>query len=118
MEKNMEHYKELLQSEKANLEKELATVGRKNPDNSGDWEATEPAAGIDRADEDEVAEGISEYENNTAILKQLETRLVEVNTALKQIEKGAYGTCVVCGAEIEKERLDANPAAQTCKLHM
>jgi RNA polymerase-binding transcription factor DksA len=43
---------------------------------------------------------------------------VEVNTALKQIEKGAYGTCVVCGAEIEKERLDANPAAQTCKLHM
>ena len=118
MEKNMEHYKKLLQNEKANLEKELATVGRKNPDVVGDWEATEPTADIDRADEDEVAEGINEYENNTAILKQLETRLDEVNTALKQIEKGTYGTCVVCGAEIETERLDANPAAQTCKLHM
>jgi len=118
MEKNIEHYKKLLQAEKANLEKELATVGRKNPDNAGDWEATEPAEGIDRADEDEVATGIGEYENNTAILKQLETRLLEVDTALKQIENGAYGTCVVCGAEIEGDRLDANPAAQTCKLHM
>ncbi len=116
--KNLEQYKNLLLAEKANLEKELATVGRKNPDNPADWEATEPAEGIDRADEDEVAEGIDEYENNSAILKQLETRLLEVNTALEQIEKGAYGTCVVCGAEIETDRLDANPAAQTCKLHI
>jgi RNA polymerase-binding transcription factor DksA len=73
---------------------------------------------IDRADEDEVAEGIDEYENNSAILKQLETRLNEVSIALDQIEKGTYGTCKICGAEIETERLNANPAAQTCKLHM
>ena len=118
MEKDTKKYKDLLISEKQNLEKELATVGRKNPDKAGDWEATEPAEGIDRADEDEVAEGIDEYENNTAILTQLETRLAEVNTALIQIEKGAYGTCVVCGAELEDDRLGANPAAQTCKLHM
>ena len=118
MEKDKKHYKEFLLAEKANLEKELATVGRKNPDNPADWEATEPASGIDRADEDEVAEGIDEYENNSAILKQLETRLSEVDTALLQIEKGTYGTCKICGEEIEKDRLDANPAAQTCKLHM
>jgi RNA polymerase-binding transcription factor DksA len=35
-----------------------------------------------------------------------------------QIEKGAYGTCKICGEKIEEDRLEANPAAQTCKLHM
>jgi RNA polymerase-binding transcription factor DksA len=118
MEKDTKHYKELLAVEKANLEKELATVGRKNPDNPADWEATEPKNDVDRADEDEVAEGIDEYENNAAILKQLETRLSEVDVALLQIEKGAYGTCKICGEKIEEDRLEANPAAQTCKLHM
>ncbi len=118
MTKDTKHYEEILLAEKENLEKELSTVGRKNPDNPADWEATEPLTDIDRADEDEVAEDISEYENNTAILKQLETRLNEVSIALSQIEKGTYGTCKICGEEIEKERLNANPAAQTCKLHM
>ena len=118
MKTNTNHYKNLLSSEKANLEKELATVGHKNPDNPADWEATDPATDVDRADEDEVAEGIGEYEANTAILKQLEIRLYEVNTALGQIEKGIYGVCTVCGGEIEDDRLNANPAAQTCKSHM
>ena len=118
MEKDLKHYKELLLSEKENLEKELSSVGRKNPDNPADWEAVEPAEGIDRADEDEVAEGIGEYENNTAILKQLETRLSEVDGALERIEKGNYGKCQVCGKEIEEDRLKANPAAETCKTHM
>ena len=116
--KDTDHYKKLHLAEKENLEKELATVGRKNPDNPNDWEAVEPLTDIDRADEDEVAEDINEYENNTAILKQLETRLSEVNVALNQIEKGTYGTCRICGEEIEEGRLKANPAAQTCKLHM
>ena len=113
----MEHYKKLLQSEKENLEKELATVGRKNPDNSGDWEATEPAEGIDRADEDEVAEGIGEYENNTAILKQLEIRLNEIKNALAAIKTGTYGKCKICNKVIEPARLEANPAAVTCLEH-
>jgi RNA polymerase-binding transcription factor DksA len=120
MEKDTKHYKDLLVAEKENLEKELSTVGRKNPDNQKDWQATEMAAGedVDPADEDEVAEGISEYEDNSAILKQLEIRLNEVTNALEKIENGTYGICKVCGEKIEEDRLEANPAAPTCKLHM
>jgi RNA polymerase-binding transcription factor DksA len=112
------HYKTLLVAEKEKLEEELATVGRKDPEHPDEWEATEPAENIDRADEDEVAEGIGEYETTTAIVDQLEGRLREVEIALEQIEKGTYGTCKVCGEKIEEKRLEANPAAQTCVAHM
>ena len=117
METDTKHYKNLLESELKTLEMELKTVGRKNPQNSADWEATEKRE-IDTADEEEVADSMEEYENNKAILNQLEARFNEVTTALKKIEGGTYGKCDVCGVKIEKDRLDANSAAQTCKLHM
>lgn len=117
MEIDTQHFKELLETEALNLEKELTTVGRKNPENPNDWEATEKMD-IDSADENEVADSMEEFENNSAILKQLETRLGEVKGALDKIETGTYGICKVCGEQIEADRLEANPAAETCKLHM
>ena len=114
---NTQHYKELLEKEQENLEKELVTVGRKNPENSGDWEAVEKMD-IDTADEEEVADSMTEYENNKGILEQLEARLNEVKTALKKIEDGTYGICEISGQPIEEDRLEANPAARTCKAHM
>ncbi len=112
------HFKILLEIEKEKIEKELATVGRKNPDHTGDWEAVEPEDGRDRADETEVADGIESYENNSAILSELEIRHAEIDTALEKIETGTYGICETGGEEIEEDRLEANPAAKTCKLHM
>jgi RNA polymerase-binding transcription factor DksA len=114
---NALHYKKILETEAENLEKELTTVGRKNPDKKTDWEATEKMD-IDPADDDEVADSIEQYENNTAILNQLERRLGEVTAALQKIKNGVYGKCEVCGKEIESDRLEANAAAKTCKLHM
>jgi RNA polymerase-binding transcription factor DksA len=116
--KDIQHYKKLLEGEKNKLESELATVGRKNPDQKEDWEAVEPETNLDRADEDEVAVGILEYEDNKGILDQLEKRLNEVKISLEKIENGTYGLCSVCGKKIEEDRLDANPAANTCKAHM
>jgi RNA polymerase-binding protein DksA len=40
--------------------------------------------------------------------------LAEINTALKHIEDGTYGTCAVCGKEIAPERLEAYPWASLC----
>jgi RNA polymerase-binding transcription factor DksA len=34
------------------------------------------------------------------------------------MEEGKYGICKVCGEEIEEARLEANPAAETCKAHL
>ena len=111
-------FKEKLEEEKKKLESELETVGRKNPSNPGDWEATEPKLNIDPADQDEIADGIEGFETNTAILKELEIRYGNVVSALEKIEKGTYGICEIGGEPIEEERLRANPAAETCKQHM
>jgi RNA polymerase-binding transcription factor DksA len=112
------HFKELLEKELSVLENELKTVGRKNPDNKSDWEAVEGDVVTDTAEEGDVAEGIEQYESNSAILSQLEIRLNEVKKALEKIEGGDYGVCEVGGEEIEEDRLEANPAATKCKKHM
>ena len=103
---NQEKFKKLLEGEKVRLEGELATIGRRNPDNKSDWEAVEPAdLNTDQAEEGEVAESMEVFENNTAILAQLETQLKEVNDALQKMDEGKYGICEVCGKEIEEDRL-------------
>ncbi len=115
---NTDHFKELLSGELSKLEAELSTVGRKNPDNLSDWEATEKTNGTDGADELEVADSLEEFENNKGILNQLEIRLNEVKKALSKIDDGTFGVCEVCNEPIEEDRLEANPAAVTCKSHM
>ncbi len=110
-------YKTRLEDEKTRLEAGLQTVGRRNPSNPGDWEAVPQETGQE-ADPNDRADQLENYGENNAILTDLEIRLGEVNDALGRIEKGAFGTCEVCGKEIEADRLDADPAARTCKEHM
>ncbi len=116
--KNTEKYKAQLEAEYADIIEQLKTIGRVNPDNPIDWEALEPEHPETQADDNEVADNIEEYENNTAVLKQLEIRFNEIKNALEKIKNASYGLCDVCKKEIESERLEANPASTTCKEHM
>ena len=111
-------YKELIEKELGKVETELKTVGRKNPDSPGDWEPMPEKMDIQASDDNEVADSIEAYEENAGILKQLEIRYNELKNALKQIDDGKFGICEVGGEVIESERLDANPAALTCKKHV
>lgn len=43
-----------------------------------------------------------------------ENALIRINAALKRIEDGDYGYCVITDDPIEKARLDADPATPTC----
>jgi len=45
------------------------------------------------------------------------TVLTQVREALKRIDDGTYGTCVVDGGPIEEERLDAMPWTPYCLKH-
>ncbi len=110
-------YQKKLEEEKARLEAQLGTVGRRNPSNPADWEATAPEVGQE-SDANDTAEQIDGYETNTAILKELETRYNDVLAALERIGKGTYGVCAVGGEKIEAARLAADPAARTCKAHL
>ena len=40
--------------------------------------------------------------------------LAAIDSALKRIDEGTYGTCVSCGEEIRHERLEATPWASLC----
>lgn len=111
-------FKKELLTEKDELENELATVARRNPQNPADWEATPEDRNVSTAARDEVADKLESFEENIAIVRQLETRLAEIKDALERIENGTYGHCTTCGKEIEEERLAANPAAKTCKQHL
>jgi|ERR1035437_1676213 RNA polymerase-binding transcription factor DksA len=113
-----EHFKIKLETEKKLIEEELKTVGRKNSESAGGWQATPAHIDVDSADENEVAEKIEEFEDNSSILEQLEKQLSEINSALKEIETGSFGMCTVCKKPIETSRLEANPSAKTCKAHM
>ena len=112
------HFKKKLDEELVFLTEELKTVAKVNPSNPADWEAKTVEADIDHADRNEVADEIGNYENNVAILRNLEIRFNEVKNALERIESGNFGICKVSGVLIEEDRLEANPAAETCKAHM
>jgi len=110
-------YKARLEEEKANLETQLSSVGRRNPSNPNDWEAVPQETGQE-ADPSDRADTLEHFGENAAILSDLENRYADVTAALDRIADGTYGTCSVDGGEIETERLDADPAARTCKAHM
>lgn len=40
--------------------------------------------------------------------------LGEIDAALRRIEEGSFGHCVVCGRPIDEERLEAMPYATLC----
>ncbi len=114
---DLTEFKERLLIEKTELEAEL---GRHGKSVDGDWQATSPAQDNEDADYNVQANDVEQFETNIAILSELESRLIEVISALAKIEtaNGTYGICETGGEEIEMARLVANPAAKTCKEHM
>lgn len=114
---DIKHFKSKLLEERKKVEEELKTVGRINPSNPSDWEPTPENIDVMLADKNEAADAIEEYEENTAILRELEIRFNNIKRALEKIEAGTYGRCEVGGEEIPIERLEANPAAMTCIDH-
>ena len=59
---------------------------------------------VDLAD-DEALEGVDEV---------LRKEISQIRMALQRIENGTYGTCVTCGKDIAKARLEARPIATRC----
>lgn len=113
----IEHFRKKLEEQKAKLELEMGSVGRRNAAVPGDWEPTPSEIGMesDLADQADIVMG---RESNAAILADLEARYDTVVGALSRIEKKTYGKCEVCGKTIEEARLEADPAATTCIEHL
>ncbi|HEY2807270.1 MAG TPA: TraR/DksA family transcriptional regulator [Steroidobacteraceae bacterium] len=65
----------------------------------------------------DFAEQVTQRENDDvlgAISDSASAELEQVEAALRRLEQGYYGICVVCGEPIESGRLAAVPYAQRC----
>lgn len=82
-----------------------------------DWVAKPESSGGE-ADDNVAADLVEDWNERRATLSDLETRYQNIKRALKKIEDGTFGICEVSGAPIEADRLEANPAARTCKAHL
>ncbi|HLZ61254.1 MAG TPA: TraR/DksA C4-type zinc finger protein [Ktedonosporobacter sp.] len=71
----------------------------------------------DPQDFEEVAVDFLETQQEQSILVNEQALLTEVQDALKRIENGTYGFCVVDGEPIPEKRLEAIPWAARCARH-
>lgn len=106
-----------LEEEKAKLESEMGSIGRKNPSVPDDWEAVPSEIGTE-ADLADQADVVVSRDTTSAIFADLEARYDTVLGALHRAKEGTYGMCEVCGRPIEEARLAADPAATTCIEHL
>jgi len=115
---NTEQYKSRLETDLAALTEQLRSLGIHNPEVPEDWIEKTNESVAESADPNEVADRTEEYDIRRAELATLEGRWNDIRDALRKIEDGTYGICEVAGEQIEEDRLEANPAARTCKVHM
>jgi RNA polymerase-binding transcription factor DksA len=110
-------YKEKLLAEKENLSEELNNIAIFNTETNV-WEATPDKEMTGEIDDNDAADRFEDFEGRSGMVNTLQARLSDINNALEKIENGTYGVCEVSGEKIEEARLEANPAARTCKLHI
>ncbi len=111
-------YKKLLTNEHNTLKHELDILGTHVQENPDEWEATLPQSQSE-SERGDIAMKIEGYDEREALILELQTRYKEVVDALERIVENTYGLCNISSEQhsIEKERLDADPAARTCITH-
>jgi len=109
--------KEQLEHERDILIEELKGMGKFNPETK-EWEATPEETDRPEPDQNDAADRFEDFEAKSSMIRSLEPRLKSIIKALKGINRESFGKCEVCKKNIENDRLEANPAARTCKKHM
>lgn len=109
--KDLAEIKQLLLTEKKNLEEELSKFAKKNPQNPDDYETQFEDIGKDETDS---SSEVASYSLNLTLEKTLEKSLRDVNKALDRITKKNYGICQYCKQEIDVKRLKARPTSSAC----
>ncbi len=74
-----------------------------------------PEFGSDVDAGDEEADETEEFGKQLAIAQEYKKQLVDVDSALKKIEKKKYGICEKCGQKISLDVLEVAPQSRLCK---
>ncbi len=108
----MDRIKSELEREKTRLEMELSRFSHRNSKaTEADFQADFPNIG-DK--EDENASEVAQFSDNLSLEDELEKALRDVESALKLMDQGKYGTCKYCGQMIDERRLIARPTSSSC----
>jgi DnaK suppressor protein len=107
---DLQRFRRELETEQARLRHALAAV---NHEESMIEETGDLAIGSG----DHLADSATDTfmrELDGGLEENAEHILQEIETALRRIDDGTYGVCVVCGRRIDEERLVAVPYATLC----
>lgn len=107
-----EYFRDALLEERQRVEHALTTLREEHP-GSLDDEVEEAAATADNHLADTASATLGR-EIDYTLGDNAEQVISEIDAALQRIESGDYGVCASCGAEIPRERLEANPRASLC----
>ena len=109
--------KEKLEKERDVLLEQLKDMGKLDTE-TGEWEATPEELEFPESDENDKADRFQDFEARGSMMRTLEPRLNNILRALKRLNRDSFGKCEICKKDIEAARLEANPAARTCKKHL
>lgn len=109
-------FKHKLEEELRDVEDKLRSAGLQN--DSGEWEASGDDIDKTATESDELGDRMEEYGEKRAEVDEIQIHWRNIERALEKIENNTYGVCEIGGEAIEEDRLEANPSARTCKVHM
>jgi len=107
---DLDHFRKELERERERL-----LEAREGVNHTGSL--TEETGDLSIGADDHIADSATETymrELDEGLEENAEHLIAEVDAALKRIDDGTYGTCVVCGKPIGEERLEAVPYASLC----
>ena len=110
--KETEHYRELLLKMLDGVDNTIEMM-KDNREAEQDKYSSGELSNYDNHPADYGTELFS-LELNNALKVHEENILMDVKDALGRIDKGIYGICAHCGAEIPSERLEVHPYAKMC----
>lgn len=108
----LDHFKQMLQAEKAKIEADRAPYVQADRDQSEEQSAGE-LSDVDLNDPADNATNLMDRERNFAAEDNMGRILGKIERALQKIEEGTYGLSDVDGSPIPAARLEALPYALT-----
>lgn len=108
----LEHFKELLLKEKKDITATLERMEENEP-NTSLREYYDELSAYDNHPAD-IGSETYEMEMNFNLKNNEHLRLIDVEKALKRLDKGTYGKCITCGESIDLDRLEILPTAYQC----
>ena len=106
----MDQARSRLESEREQTLRRLASL-------TEDFDSMVAASRDTNADDEHDPEGATiafERSQVSALARDAQQRLVEIDAAMERLEAGSYGTCEGCGRPVGDGRLRARPVARTC----